>query len=57
MVESLVQNDSTTFDESVKVFRDKLLPGISSHLKGKAAGVAGLVEVGFVSKSIATTSK
>ena len=57
VVESLVQNDSTAFDESAKVFRNKLLPGISSHLKGKAAGVAGLVEVGFVAKSIATTSE
>ena len=57
VVESLVQNDSTAFDESAKVFRDKLLPGISSHLKGKAAGVAGLIEVGFVSKSIATASQ
>lgn len=57
VVESLVQNDSTAFDESAKVFRDKLLPGISSHLKGKAAAVAGLVEVGFVSKSIDTTSE
>ena len=40
-----------------KIFRDKVLPGLSSHLKGKVAGVAGIIELGFVSESIATTSK
>lgn len=57
VVESLVKNNSTALDESAKIFRDKVLPGLSSHLKGKVAGVAGIIELGFVSESIATTSK
>lgn len=56
VIESLVQSNSTVF-ESAKFFRKKLLPGLSSHLKGKAAGVMGIIELGFVTKSIARTTE
>ena len=47
----LIVPESTKFSEVATRFRS-LLPQISSHLKGKAAAVANIVEVGFVVQSL-----
>lgn len=54
VVSSIVNSDSTIFDEAVSVFRDNILPGISEHLKGKAAAISQVFQLGFVVNSINT---
>ena len=55
VLSSLVHDHSTVIDEVTTTFRDKILPVLSAHLKGKAAVFASVLTLSFVTDSISET--
>ena len=55
VVQTFIHTNSAIFEKLSETFRDKILPGLSERLKGKAAILATVVELGFVADSIDTT--
>ena len=50
---ALIASEEGTVDKIMTTFKDKVLPEVSKHLKGKAKVAASFVKVGFITKSVA----
>ncbi len=57
VVQSWTSKNKGVFVTMCEAFRDNILPGVSEHLKGKAALIEGLFEVALVTKSVRDTVK